>query len=174
MGIYYSEETKGFYVEDVHGTNMPNDIIAVPDETYAAMMDGQRLGKIIALVDGELKLCEPSVDKSLQRYALDVAARRYLEEVSGICFDGFSISTSREGQFQIASAALGALQIENYKCQWKTTNGYFVEVDAQKLNAIASAVRAHVQACFDREAELLAHLEAGTFEESMLDQGWPA
>jgi hypothetical protein len=61
----------------------------------------------------------------------------------------------------------------NYRCQWKTTSG-FVEIDAVEIKAIASSVRAHVQACFDREAELLAHLEAGTFEESMLDQGWPA
>lgn len=48
-----------------------------------------------------------------------------------------------------------------------------IELTAQQVIGIARAVRAHVQACFDREAELLAELEAGTLTASMLEEGWP-
>lgn len=40
--------------------------------------------------------------------------------------------------------------------------------------AAAWAVRAHVQAYFDREAELLAALSEGVIEVEMLEEGWPS
>lgn len=40
-----------------------------------------------------------------------------------------------------------------YTCRWKTASG-FIELNAQQLLAIATAIRAHVQACFEHEAEL--------------------
>ncbi|MNF91252.1 hypothetical protein D3C84_738460 [compost metagenome] len=59
-----------------------------------------------------------------------------------------------------------------YLLRWKTPEG-FVDLTAQQVIAVARAVRAHVQACFDREAALLAELAAGTFNDGMLEEGWP-
>lgn len=39
---------------------------------------------------------------------------------------------------------------------------------------MAQAIRSHVQACFDREADLLDALDAGTYDTEMLDTGWLA
>jgi hypothetical protein len=56
-------------------------------------------------------------------------------------------------------------------------DGTFVPLDAQAITAVAMAVRAHVQACFDKEAELKAQIEAATTAEELaalaLNTGWP-
>lgn len=44
----YSAQTGGFYAEEIHGEQIPMDAVDVPSDEYAALMDGQRLGKRIA------------------------------------------------------------------------------------------------------------------------------
>lgn len=105
--------------------------------------------------------------------AEQIAARRYEAEVGGITLNGMQIDTDDRSKLLINGAALEATIDPSYTMQWKTLSG-FVDLNAQQVIAIARAVRAHVQACFDREAELLAHLEAGTFTEDMLEEGWPS
>jgi len=105
--------------------------------------------------------------------AAAIAARRYEAEVGGITMNGLQINTDDRSKLLINGAALEATIDPAYVMQWKTTGG-FVELNAQQVIGIARAVRAHVQACFDREAELLAALEAGTLTEEMLGLGWPA
>jgi hypothetical protein len=101
-----------------------------------------------------------------------IAARRYVAETGGITVSGVQIDTGRDSQALITGAALNAFIDSTYVCNWKTATG-FVQLDAQTLIGVATTLRAHVQACFDREAELLAALDAGTFSETMLDEGWP-
>ena len=79
----------------------------------------------------------------------EIAAARWEAETAGI--DG--IKTDRESQALITGAALKAMQDSGYSCRWKTESG-FVELTAPQILAIADAVRAHVQGCFDHEAEL--------------------
>jgi hypothetical protein len=102
-----------------------------------------------------------------------IATKRYQRETAGIVVDGAALETDRDSQSMITGAAFTAMLDGSYVCNWKTPSG-FVALDATALIALAQKVRGHVQACFDREAELLAALEAGTFVESMLDEGWPA
>ena len=92
-----------------------------------------------------------------ERKQQELAEARWQAEVSGV--DG--IRTDRESQSMITGAALKAMQDETYSCRWKTEAG-FVELTAPQILAIADAVRAHVQGCFDREAELLELVEAAT------------
>lgn len=105
--------------------------------------------------------------------AQQIADRRWQAEVAGITVNGMAVATDRDSQALITGAALAAMRDPAYVCRWKTAAG-FVELNAEQLTAVADTVRAHVQACFDREADLLAALEAGTFTPDMLDQGWPA
>lgn len=101
-----------------------------------------------------------------------IASRRYQAEVAGITLAGMHINTDDRSKLLINGAALDATIDPEYVMQWKMANG-FVELTAGQVIGIARAVRAHVQACFDREAELLAALEAGTLTDEMLEQGWP-
>lgn len=101
-----------------------------------------------------------------------IAARRYQAEVAGITISGMRVETDDRAKLLINGAAVEAMLDAEYVMQWKTPEG-FVELTGAQVIAIARAVRAHVQACFDLEAELLAELEAGTLTEDMLEQGWP-
>jgi hypothetical protein len=105
-------------------------------------------------------------------YARSVAAERYEREDSAVSVDGLSIATSRESAGLIYGAGLSAMLDPDYRCNFKTLDG-FVEIGAQHILAIAKAVRAHVQACFDREFQLLQAVEAGTYVDAMLKEGWP-
>ena len=92
----------------------------------------------------------------------EIANARWHAETSGVN----GIRTDRESQSMITGAALKAMQDDTYSCRWKTDTG-FVELTAAQILAIADAVRAHVQACFDREAELLALVESATTPEEV-------
>lgn len=105
-------------------------------------------------------------------YIALIASRRYTAEVAGITINGMFIDTARDSQALITGAAVAALRDAAYSCRWKTPSG-FVTLDAPTLLSVASSVRAYVQACFDREAELLMALADGVFTISMLREGWP-
>jgi len=101
-----------------------------------------------------------------------IADRRWQAEVAGIDVGGMHIDTGRDSQALITGATVQAMLDPNYSLRWKTSTG-FVDLTAEQIIGVATAARAHVQACFNREAELLDALEAGTFAPEMLDQGWP-
>jgi len=71
----------------------------------------------------------------------------------------------------VTGAALKAMQDSEYSCRWKGVGG-FIELTAPQILAIADAVRAHVQGCFDREAELVALIEAATTPEELAAIVW--
>ncbi|WP_278439602.1 DUF4376 domain-containing protein [Pseudomonas oryzihabitans] len=103
-----------------------------------------------------------------------IAARRYKAQIAGTTLDGMPVDTSTDSQALITGAALAAVLDSNYVCRWKMADGTRVELDAKMIIAVASAVRDHIQACYDREDELLTAVADGSFTEAMLDQGWPA
>jgi len=101
-----------------------------------------------------------------------VAAERFEREAVGIVVDGMQIETTRDSQALIASTGLSAVLDPEYRCNFKTVTG-FVEIGAAQIIEIAKAVRAHVQACFDRELALLRAIEVGEYRDEMLTEGWP-
>lgn len=101
-----------------------------------------------------------------------IAARRYVAEISGTTIQGMPIDTGRDSQALITGAALQAVIDPEYSVHWKTADG-FVDLTAQQVIGVASAVRAFVQACFNRESELLDQVTDGSITGDMLEQGWP-
>lgn len=97
----------------------------------------------------------------------ELAEARWQAEVSGVN----GIRTDRESQSMITGAALKAMQDSEYTCKWKTESG-FVELTAAQILAIADAVRAHVQGCFDRESELLTLVDAATTPKELEGIAW--
>ncbi|WP_312141129.1 DUF4376 domain-containing protein [Stutzerimonas nitrititolerans] len=112
-------------------------------------------------------------EQALQSQIAAIAARRWQAETAGITVNGTAIDTGRDSQALITGAAVSAMLDPSYSVRWKTPAG-FIELQGQQIIAMATAVRAHVQACFDREAELLEALSDGTFTDAMLEEGWPA
>ena len=106
---------------------------------------------------------EDKFAKAKEAKKAEIAQARYNAEIAGVTFNGVSIKTDRESQGLITGAALKAMQDPDYTCRWKGING-FIELTAPQIIAIADAVRAHVQSCFDHEAELVPLIEAATTE----------
>ena len=47
MSKFASKLTRGFFVTEVHGDNMPTDAVEISDEFHAELIEGQSQGKII-------------------------------------------------------------------------------------------------------------------------------
>jgi hypothetical protein len=132
----------------------------------------------ITVTDGRATATYPVVDYSADEVAgileaakaakrTEIANARFVAETAGIN----GIKTDRESQALITGAALQAVVDPDYTCRWKTESG-FVELDSLQIKAIAQAVRAHVQGCFDREAELVALIEAAESPEDLAGIVW--
>jgi hypothetical protein len=49
--MFYSKSAGGFFSVEIHGNNMPDDVLEITDENYAALLAGQEQGKEIAADD---------------------------------------------------------------------------------------------------------------------------
>lgn len=96
--------------------------------------------------------------------ASKIAETRYNKEVGGLNVNGITIKTDRESQSMLIGATVLVGDEEILK--WKTEAG-FIDLTGLQIKAIAAAVRNHIQACFNREAELLAELENVTEETAL-------
>lgn len=117
---------------------------------------------------------EPTLDKLKAQKKAEIAAARYDAETAGTSVNGITIDTGRDSQALITGAAVAAMLDENYSLNWKTTAG-FIHLTAPEIIAVAQAVRAHVQVCFDREAELCTLVDVAETKED-LDEiiiSWP-
>lgn len=101
-----------------------------------------------------------------------ISNKRYEYETKGISVNGVNIDTGRDSQSLITSAALAALIDKTYVCRWKTSSG-FITLDSEALLKISQEMRKYVQACFDREEELVNAVMDGTYTEALLIVGWP-
>ena len=140
-----------------------------PEKTWAqyygtpsVTVENGRATAVYPVVDYSSADADRILEEAKVRKRGEIAAARFEAETAGI--DG--IKTDRESQALITGAALKAMQDEKYSCRWKTESG-FVELSALQISAVADAVRAHVQGCFDREAELLPLIEAAESPEEL-------
>lgn len=120
------------------------------------------------------------VDRPLEEMKAEklaaLADLRWQKETGGFVWNGINIATDDRSQLKITGARLAALADEEYSVRWKIGPGDFVELDAATLIALSDAVRTHVQACFDREAEhseaILALETARQVYEYDITSGW--
>lgn len=103
--------------------------------------------------------------KEIKKY--EIANTRYEAEIAGVN----GIRTDRESQSLITGAAFKASMDSTYSCRWKTEAG-FVTLTAAQIIAVADAVRAHVQACFDREGDLCDLIDAAETEADLQNINW--
>lgn len=109
---------------------------------------------------------EPTLDELKAQKKAEIAAARYEAETAGTTVNGVLIDTGRDSQALITGAALAAMLDDGYSLNWKTSAG-FIHLTAPEIIAVAQAVRAHVQTCFDREGELVALVDAAQTAEEL-------
>jgi len=106
------------------------------------------------------------------QWADQIAARRFQVETGGVTVAGVQINTERDSQSLLTGAGFAASLDPGYHIKWKAETG-FVDLTGEQVMGIASQVRAFVQACFNREAELLGAVADGSITSEMLEGGWP-
>lgn len=169
----------GFYSTEIHGGNIPEPHIEITKEQWKDCLAHQVQRKVDVGTQTIMEHIAPSpfhgwngqewvfdFNKAKEAKYQEIASARWQAETAGIAANGLKIKTDRESQAMITGAALQAIEDSTYSCQWKTEGG-FVTLVADEIKAVARAVRAHVQACFDKEAVLIAQVEAVTTEEEL-------
>ena len=119
----------------------------------------------------------PTLEELRVQKLAELAALRWEKETGGTQFNGMPVATDAVSQTKYIGAVVGAQIDPNAVINWKMADGTFVPLDASAITAVAMAVRAHVQACFDNEAELKAQIEAASTADEIaavdLNAGWP-
>jgi hypothetical protein len=114
--------------------------------------------------------------KRARRAAL--AERRWRAETGGAVVDGMSLPTNEKMQAKLTAAIVACVLDDSYSVDWRLSDGSFVAFDRATLVAVAKGVRAHVQACFDREADLAAQIgeaaDASALSTIDIESGWPS
>jgi hypothetical protein len=118
---------------------------------------------------GVIKVLSQQEYKSLVKAEIKERRDKVIE--AGTTVNGINIATDDVSQQRITGAALAATVDPSTTVRWKLPDDSFVTLDAAQVIAIAQAVRTHIQACFDREAELLEALNSGQSYD--LNAGWP-
>lgn len=66
---YASKSTRGFYLPDFHGMDMPADVVEITDEYHAELIEGQAQGRIIDWSGGMPVLSDPPAPSIDDLYA---------------------------------------------------------------------------------------------------------
>lgn len=123
--------------------------------------------------------CEPvSLEDRQAQMLIALADRRWRAEIGGTMVGPTPIDTSRDSQTKITAAYLEASQDEEFTISnWKVAPGLFAALDAATIIAIGNAVTAHVQACFDNEAEISSLILLAEDDDDLdaidIESGWP-
>jgi hypothetical protein len=131
--------------------------------------------------DGALAYDMPAEILEQRRSALRarLAERRWRAETRGVAITGFDarIDTSRESQAMMSGALLAGQYSVVDTFDWKIGPGVWVEITNAQLVVIASAVAAHVQACFSNERaienEITAAMSIADLNAIDINAGWP-
>jgi hypothetical protein len=100
------------------------------------------------------------------------ASKRFAAETGGIIVNGLEIDTSRDSQNMIANAHSYIVNSGAASSRFKSRSGW-TTLSAEEVRSIALAVGAHVQTCFDREAEVDQLIATATIKDfAMIDAAY--
>jgi hypothetical protein len=107
--------------------------------------------------------------KDLKRKEIKDARRA--AENAGTELNGIKLATDEASQTKYNGAALAAVLDPQYSVNWKAEDG-FVTLSAPQLLGVAQAVRAYIQAQFDKEADLLVLVDAAETSDDLKEIRW--
>jgi hypothetical protein len=97
----------------------------------------------------------------------ELADWRYRMETGGVSVGGVMVRTDRESQSQLAGAFTSLKEGFITEVQWKQADGTFTTLTLPSIEAIASAVAAHVQMSFASEKTYAEQINACTTVEAV-------
>ena len=176
-------------VQSIDPDALKNDYGIVRVETVRAALDKfQREVEVGRELDGAVYritygAADVSLDQAKAQALNDIATTRYAVETGGVIVEGKFYGTDRESQAAIARAT-GTV---SWKCCSTVTRKIDdvdtvcvsdVEFVSSDMDAVKTAVEAHVAAAYAREAELMAGINAADSVAALraidLTTGWAA
>lgn len=79
MTIYFSAQTVGFYISDIHGDNIPSDAAEITEEEYFALLEGQSNGNSIVAGEGGDPMLVPQITTPLPQPTKEDLMAKLLE-----------------------------------------------------------------------------------------------
>ncbi|WP_454917419.1 DUF4376 domain-containing protein [Xanthobacter sediminis] len=138
---------------------------------------GADAAAVLAIYEEVTGASTPTLESARADALAQLADRRWRAETGGIVVGGLPLPTDERAQLKITGAAVAAERDPEMSITWKCTGGVWVTLTAAQVLALADAVRAHVQAAFDREATLAGAITAAETVEAVaaidIETGWP-
>lgn len=143
-------------------------------ETAAAAKNPMKLvdGALVEMTDEEAAAWLASIPR--EDFFATLKVLRDAAIAGGTIIGGMPVYTDELSQQRITGAAVAAMLDPSIVINWKAADGSYVELNAEAVVGIATAMRLHVQACFDNEARLADALKATDKPDTVdLSEGWP-
>lgn len=85
--MFYSKSTGGFYITEIHGSNIPSDAVEITAEQHAALLSGQSEGKTISADENRYPILvdpTPKTKAQLKREELQALAKAFNENKNSL------------------------------------------------------------------------------------------
>jgi hypothetical protein len=79
MTIYFSAQTVGFYIDEIHGENIPSDAVEITKEEYIALLNGQSSGNSIIAGENGAPILVPQITNPLPQPTKEELMAKLLE-----------------------------------------------------------------------------------------------
>ena len=176
--MFYSKTTGGFYTREIHGGNIPGDVVQVTTDEHAALIAAQSSGKrIIADASGKPIAVWP--DSLL---TLDQTKEAHLSALSAACrsqiLDGFlsdalgalhAYPAKETDQSNLSASVLASLMPGNtadwttpFWCQDEAGEWAFVPHTAAQIQQVGRDAKAATLAAMLKNETLAAQVRAAT------------
>lgn len=153
--MFYSARTGGFYDRTIHGASIPADAVQITDAEHQALLNGQSAGKrIVADNNGYPMLADPPPPTAEQLRATavaDIEQRRDDALRAGVVLDGTRYHSDDRFLTELLGMVMGyqaGVYAPTDLQGIRTMDNTVVQLGAQQITALASAVGAHRRAVY--------------------------
>lgn len=133
--MLFSAQTKGFYLPELHGDGIPDDVVEITDEEHAALLAAQGAGQVIAVgADGKpvAKDRPAATGADLERVLLRAVQRHLDAQARALGYDGIAAAVSYADEPAVA----------RYQAEGQALRSWRSRVWEAALSAIGTAASA--------------------------------
>ena len=186
--MFYSKQTGGFYSREIHGDNIPTDVVEITNDEHRELIEGQSQGKLIqADANGHPILVDPPPTTTAEIWDRIKSVRDAIK-AGGVKVGTKWYHTDTESRIQhlgllekarAARAAGGTdatrLQALGQDIKWKTMDGSFIYLTVKHAEDIFAAVTDLDAAAFAAAETHRVAMEASADPAAYdFSVGWPA